>query len=83
MARSDALGEATIVFAAGTTILFVLEQLGVGGTIPFFERYTFLAFPWAAYLALRAFDVGAINPWLYGGALAAAGQLMLWRHAWG
>jgi len=72
---------AILVFAAGSTTLFVLEQAGVGGTIPYFERYTYLMFPWAVYLTLRAFEAERGVVVAYLGTLAVVGQWMLWRHS--
>jgi hypothetical protein len=73
--------EPVVVFSAGAVLLFVLEQVGAGGTIPYFERYTFLAFPWAAYLALRVFEGRHRVMHAYALAMAVVGQIMLWRHA--
>jgi hypothetical protein len=68
------------VFAALSTLLFIGQQVGVGGGSPYYERYSFLIFPWATYVGLRVLMPAPRVPLVLGAALAALGQVMLWRY---
>jgi hypothetical protein len=82
--KRQALSSSTpAVFALLVTVFFIAEQIGVGGNIPFYDRYVLQLAP---FLGLIAF---AILPRLTPGRVfALAGMsvlshVMLWRFAFG
>jgi hypothetical protein len=69
------------VLATAMLVLFALEQLGVGGNSPFFERYAHQTVFFASALAVMLSPVGAAGPLGFIALMIAAGQWILWRNA--
>jgi hypothetical protein len=74
---------APAVFALLVIVFFVAEQIGVGGNIPFYDRYVLQLAP---FLGVLAFTV--LPRLTTGRVLALAGMsllshIMLWRFAFG
>jgi hypothetical protein len=70
-----------VSFALLAILFFILEQAGVGGNMPLYDRYLLQLAP---FLGLVAFDVlpGLTSKRLLGLLfLSVVGQVMLWRHA--
>jgi hypothetical protein len=81
--RSLVLTSPPAVFALLTILFSVAEQVGVGGNVPFYDRYLLLLAP---FLGLTAFPVlpRLTYPRLLAlGMMSVAGQLILWRYAFG
>jgi hypothetical protein len=72
---------APAVFALLVVVFFVAEQIGVGGNLPFYDRYVLQL---AAFLGLIAFTVlPRLTPLrlLALGGLSVLSHIMLWRFA--
>lgn len=72
-----------VAFALLTIVFFIGEQVGVGGNMPFYDRYLLQLAP---FLGLVAFDVLpglTLQRLLALVFLSVVGQGMLWRHALG
>jgi len=78
--RNLVLSTPPVAFALLTVIFFLLEQFGVGGNIPFYDRYILQLAPFFGVIAF------ALLPTLDSARLAALGGLsflsnvMLWRY---
>ena len=72
--------EPLALLSALALAFFVLQQIGIGGNIPFYDRYVLQVIAFAG--ALAAVTLGAPRRWQLAllGASAALGQIMLWRH---
>jgi hypothetical protein len=81
--RQTVLQTPPILFAILLIGFFVAEQMGVGGNIPFYDRYVLQIAPFLGMIGFAMF------PRLSGARLGALGglliisQVMLWRFAWG
>ena len=72
-----------VAFALLAIVFFIGEQVGVGGNMPFYDRYLLQLAP---FLGLVAFDVLpglTLQRLLALVFLSVVGQGMLWRHALG
>jgi hypothetical protein len=72
-----------VSFALLAILFFIVEQAGVGGNMPLYDRYLLQLAP---FLGLVAFDVlpGLTSKRLLALLfLSVVGQVMLWRHAFG
>jgi hypothetical protein len=72
-----------VSFALLAILFFIVEQAGVGGNMPLYDRYLLQVAP---FLGLVAFDVlpGLTSQRLLALLfLSVVGQVMLWRHAFG
>jgi len=72
-----------VAFALLAIVFFIVEQIGVGGNMPFYDRYLLQLAP---FLGLVAFDVLpglTLQRLLALVFLSGVGQVMLWRHALG
>lgn len=63
------------------TLAYVLEQAGVGGNIPFYDRYCLCLVPFAVVALARR----RVSRWSVAAlcCMLLLGQVMLWRHATG
>jgi hypothetical protein len=69
------------MFAIFAVAFFIAEQIGVGGDIPFYDRYMLQMAPFLGILAFAAFPRVTGARLAVFAALAAIGQVMLWRFA--
>jgi hypothetical protein len=69
------------MFAIFAVAFFIAEQIGVGGNIPFYDRYMLQMAPFLGILAFAAFPRVMGARLAVFAALAAIGQVMLWRFA--
>lgn len=79
--RAVLLQRPPFLFALLTVLFYVGEQFGVGGNIPFYDRYVL---PLAPFLGLIAFSLLPRVSLLRLVALAGmylVGQMLLWQHA--
>lgn len=79
--RANLLSSPPAVFASLATAMFIIEQVGVGGNMPFYERYMLQLAP---FLGIFAFSVmpRLTSPRLLALVfLSAVSQVMLWRYA--
>jgi hypothetical protein len=72
-----------VTFALLTVIFFILEQVGVGGNIPFYDRYLLQMAPFLGLIAFALFPrVTHPRLGILAGLLVVT-QVVLWRHAFG
>jgi hypothetical protein len=81
--RDAVLSCPPIMFALLTVILFVVEQVGVGGNVPFYERYVLQIAPFLGLFAFALFPRLTFLRLSIIAALLVVTQVMLWRHAFG
>jgi hypothetical protein len=70
-----------VVFSILTIVFFVLEQFGVQGNIPFYDRYVMQMAPFLGIIAFALFPQINLARLLALGGLSALGHVMLWRFA--
>ena len=70
-----------VVFSGFFLVVFVVEQIGVGGSVPFWERYVVQAIPFLAILAFAAVPSFSRSRIVVLISLLVIGQVMLWRWA--
>jgi hypothetical protein len=81
--RTSLFSSPLVAFALLAIVFFIGEQVGVGGNMPFYDRYLLQLAP---FLGLVAFDVLpglTLQRLLALVFLSVVGQVMLWRHAFG
>lgn len=81
--RASLFSSPHLAFALLAIVFFIGEQVGVGGNMPFYDRYLLQLAP---FLGLVAFDVLpglTLQRLLSLVFLSVVGQGMLWRHALG
>ncbi len=81
--RSRLLMCAPAIFAVLVFFFFIVEQLGVGGNIPFYDRYVLQLAPFLGIIGFWLFPRFTRSRILAMAGLAALSQGMLWRHAFG
>jgi len=79
--RSDAASCLPLQFALLAIFFFVVEQFGVGGNIPFYERYVLQLAPFLGYIAFWLFPKLTQLRIAVLIGMSALGQFMLWRFA--
>jgi hypothetical protein len=62
-------------------LFFVVEQVGVGGNIPFFDRYVLELAPFLGLLAFWLFPTLTKSRIAVLIGFSTLGQFMLWRYA--
>jgi hypothetical protein len=70
------------VFSLLIVLFFVAEQLGVGGNIPFYDRYVLQIAPFLGVIAFSTLPGLSQSRTLVLLALSCLSHLMLWRFAW-
>jgi hypothetical protein len=70
-----------VVFALLTVLFFVFEQFGVGGNIPFYDRYVLQMVPFLGLIAFFLVPERSIYRTVSMAVMYLLGQEMLWRHA--
>jgi hypothetical protein len=79
--RSRLRACAPAVFALLVVFFFIAEQFGVGGNIPFYDRYVLQLAPFLGLIGFWLFPRFTRSRILAMAGLAAVGQVMLWRYA--
>jgi hypothetical protein len=72
-----------VVFSILVIVFFVVEQLGVQGNIPFYDRYVIQVAPFLGIIAFALLPQLDFTRLLALGAMSALGHSMLWRYALG
>jgi hypothetical protein len=70
-----------VVFALFVVFLFIAEQLGVGGNIPFYDRYVLQLAPFLGLIGFWLFPRFTWSRILAIAGLYAVSQATLWQHA--
>ncbi len=70
-----------LMFSILTVGFFIAEQFGVGGNIPFYDRYMLQMAPFLGIIAFATFPRVTGARLAVFAAMAAIGQVMLWRFA--
>ena len=81
--RSLIEASAPLVFALLAIIFFICEQFGVGGNIPFYDRYVLNIAPFLGLLAFSVLPRLTYPRLLALAVMSFAGQVILWRYAFG
>lgn len=79
--RSQLLICPPAVFALLVIVFFVLEQIGVGGNIPFYDRYILQIAPFLGLIGFWLFPKLTYPRMAALAGLSIVGQYMLWRYA--
>lgn len=79
--KSTLLSNPPLVMALYVIAFFVLEQFGVGGNLPLYERYLLQLAPVLGIVAFSALEKLGVTRLIMFLAMAAVGQVMLWRYA--
>jgi hypothetical protein len=72
-----------VTFAFLAVVFFILEQLGVGGNLPLYDRYLLQIAPFLGLLAFSLFPRLTYGRLLTIAASVVVSQVMLWRYAFG
>lgn len=72
-----------LLFALLTTAFFVVEQSGVGGNLPLYDRYLLQIAPFLGMIAFILIPQLTSARLLALAAMAAVSQVMLWHYAFG
>jgi hypothetical protein len=70
-----------VVFALLFVFFFIAEQVGVGGNIPFYDRYVLQLAPFLGLIGFWLFPKFTWSRILAIVGLAAVSQATLWQHA--
>jgi len=81
--RSSWLSSPHMILAIFMVILFVGEQIGVGGTASFYDRYVFQLAPFFGVIAFSLLPQLSKLRLVALAAMLIVSQMMLWRHAFG
>jgi len=81
--RSLIEASAPLVFALLAIIFFICEQFGVGGNIPFYDRYVLNIAPFLGLLAFSVLPRLTYPRLLALAVMSFAGHVILWRYAFG
>ena len=81
--RTTLLSYPEVVFSALAIAFFVVEQLGVHGNIPFYDRYVIQVVPFLGIVAFALVPQITLARLLALAAMSVLGHGMLWRYAFG
>jgi hypothetical protein len=81
--RSMILSSPPVAFALLTIVFFIGEQIGVGGNIPFYDRYLLSAAPFLGLIAFSLLPRLTYPRLLALVTMSLAGHIILWRYAFG
>jgi hypothetical protein len=72
-----------VVFSLFVLLFFVLEQFGIGGNIPFYDRYVLQVAPFLGIIAFSALP--KLTPWRVTvfGLMVLFSNVLLWRNGFG
>lgn len=79
--RGVVLESPPIIFALLTTLFYVGEQLGVGGNIPFYDRYVLPLSPFLGLIAFSLIPKFNLQRLVVFAGMYVFSQVLLWRHA--
>jgi hypothetical protein len=69
------------IFALLTVAFFIVEQLGVGGNVPLYDRYLLQIAPFLGIIAFTLIPRLGFSRLLALGVMDAVAHVILWRHA--
>jgi hypothetical protein len=78
--RHSALSCPPVIFALLTVVFFIVEQLGVGGNVPFYDRYLLQIAPFLGIIAFSLIPRLGFARLLSLAAMNVVGHVMLWSH---
>jgi hypothetical protein len=81
--RAATLACLPLIFALLTVLFFVAEQVGVGGNLPFYDRYVLQVAPFLGIIAFALSPRINLARLLVFASMAGISQVMLWRFAFG
>jgi hypothetical protein len=70
-----------VIFALLTAVFFIVEQLGVGGNVPLYDRYLLQIAPFLGIIAFSLIPRLGFSRLLTLGVMNAAAHIILWSHA--
>ena len=79
--RGSALSCPPLVFAVLTVVFFIVEQSGVGGNVPFYDRYVLQIAPFLGIIAFSLLPRLGFLRLLTLAAMNVVAHVMLWSHA--
>jgi hypothetical protein len=79
--RRDILQSPGVFFSLLVILFFVLEQFGIGGNIPFYDRYVLQVAPFLGIISFFALPNLRVPRLMVFALLAFFSQALLWRHA--
>jgi hypothetical protein len=69
-----------VIFALLTVVFFIVEQLGVGGNVPLYDRYLLQIAPFLGMIAFSLIPRLGFSRLLALGIMNAAAHVILWSH---
>ena len=69
------------IFALLTVVFFIVEQLGVGGNVPLYDRYLLQIAPFLGIIAFSLIPQLGFSRLLTLGVMNAVAHVLLWSHA--
>lgn len=78
--RHSALSCSPVIFSLLTVVFFIVEQLGVGGNVPFYDRYLLQIAPFLGIVALWLTPRLGFARLLTLAAMNIVAHVMLWNH---
>jgi hypothetical protein len=79
--RDSVLSCPPLIFAVLTLVFFIVEQLGVGGNVPFYDRYVLQIAPFLGIIAFSLMPRLGFARLLTLAAMNALAHVILWSHA--
>lgn len=81
--RSEIVRAPATAFSLFVVLFFVLEQFGIGGNIPFYDRYVLQVAPFLGIIAFTTLP--KLTPWrlIVFGLMALFSHVLLWRNGFG
>jgi hypothetical protein len=70
-----------LTFAVLTVVLFIVEQMGVGGNVPLYDRYLLQIAPFLGVIAFSLVPRLDLFRLLALAAMGVFAHVMLWSHA--
>jgi hypothetical protein len=81
--RATLLDQPSVLFGVAMILFYVGEQIGVGGNIPFYDRYVLLVAPFMGLVAFALLPRLDKPRLLALAALSLLSHFVLWHHAFG
>jgi len=79
--RDSVLSCPPLIFAVLAVVFFIVEQLGVGGNVPFYDRYVLQIAPFLGIIAFSLIPRFGYARLLTLAAINVLAHVMLWSHA--
>jgi len=80
--RQTAMSRPPVIFASLTVLFFIVEQLGVGGNVAFYDRYLLQIAPFLGIIAVSLTPRLGFARLLSLAGVNLFGHVMLWSHAY-